>query len=69
MKKCLFIIISIMVLSFSIFFLFSPKKEFSENENRYLAKMPDLTFSNIKSGKFVSELETFITDSFPLRDS
>lgn len=57
-----------MVLSFSIFFLLSSKKEFSENENRYLAKMPDLTFSNIKSGRFVSELETFITDSFPLRD-
>ena len=68
MKKILFIVISIFVFSFAFIFLFSTKKEFSENENRYLQEMPKLTFDNLKSGKFISELELFITDSFPYRD-
>ena len=68
MKKTLFIIISIFIIFFMTIFVFSDKKEFSENENRYLAVMPKLTLENITSGKFVSELESFITDAFPLRD-
>ena len=68
MKKILFFVISSFVIFLSFIFLFSEKKEFSVNENRYLASAPKLSFKTIINGTFVSELETYITDYFPFRD-
>ena len=46
--------------------------EFSENENRYLAQMPEFSldslFSSDEDKKFTSLYETFITDQFVMRD-
>ena len=47
----------------------SPKKDFSELENTYLASPPKFTLKNIMSGKFASETEEYITDHFFQRDS
>ncbi len=33
-------------------FLLLPKKEFSENENRYLQTFPAFTFRDLKEGKY-----------------
>ena len=57
------------ILCFVIAIFLTEKKEFSENENRKLAQMPELTFENIKSGQFTSGVETFVADQFPLRDT
>ncbi len=49
--------------------LIIPDKTFSENENRLLASFPKLVWEDILSGKFSSDVETYIADQFPLRDS
>jgi len=43
-------------------------KEFSEQENRYLAQFKAPTFETLKSGKFMEDFEDYIVDQFPLRD-
>ncbi len=46
-----------------------PDRDFSERENRSLAAFPELTFSSIVSGKFMSELPAYLADQFPARDA
>ena len=48
MNKIVAIIISVTILSFSIWFMVNDKKEFSDNEFRYLQKFPTFTFENLK---------------------
>ena len=48
--------------------LIAPDRTFSDNENRTLAKMPRATAKGVFSGKFQSDLETYLADQFPLRD-
>jgi len=68
-KNLLSIFIIIFVLSFSIFFIFSSKCEFSENENRYLTKFPKFSFQELLSGDYISDLESYLADHFPLRNT
>lgn len=56
------------VLALSITFLLTPKQDFSENENRYLAKFPSLSWENIKSGEYMEDISTWLSDHFPLRN-
>lgn len=56
-------------ISFSIIFLFLDKKEFSENENRVLESVPKYSFHDLKSGKYISKWENYMTDHFPFRDT
>lgn len=49
--------------------VFMPRRTFSETENRYLAKRPALTWEAVKSGKFGSDYEIYLSDQFPFRDS
>lgn len=46
-----------------------PDKYYSENEKRTLAQRPTFTISRFLSGKYESELETYLSDQFPARDS
>ena len=48
--------------------LFVPDREFSENENRYLASFPEFSKTALLSGQFLKDFETYMTDQFPLRD-
>ena len=71
MKKfnlILAIIISLLTVSFSIMFIFSDKKEFSENEFRYLEKKPVFSVDRLLNGKFISSVENYTNDHFPFRD-
>lgn len=54
---------------FLLAFLLLPSRSFSPTENRNLAQFPRFTFSDFRSGKFGMELETYLTDQFPLRDT
>lgn len=69
MKKIISIIITIIVISVVLMFMFVPKKEFSYNENRYLEKFPEVSIDNIMSGKFMNKLDSYIADNFPFRES
>ncbi|MBP9989150.1 MAG: hypothetical protein KBT46_06590 [Ruminococcus sp.] len=56
------------VFSLSFLFIVLPKKYKSENEKRILSKFPQLTASSLTSGKFTSDLDTYLADHFPFRD-
>ncbi len=43
---------------------FSEKKEFSETENRYLAKFPEFTAKKVYNGSFAKGVEDFLSDHF-----
>ena len=43
-------------------------REFSPNENRYLAETPELSWDNILSGKFQDGLEDYLRDQVCFRD-
>ena len=57
-----------MTLVLMIIFVLLDKKEFSENENRYLAKLPAFDMGKIRSGEFMEGLESYTADHFPFRD-
>jgi hypothetical protein len=42
--------------------------EYSKNENRYLEKLPSLSWDAYKKGEFQDKMEKALTDQFPFRD-
>lgn len=46
----------------------TPDKTFSDVENRTLASRPALTLKSLRTGDFMSDYESYVTDQFPGRD-
>lgn len=69
LNKVIAITISILVLSFSCWFLINEKKEFSDNEFRYLQKFPEFSFDSLLNGDYIENIESYFTDHFPLREN
>lgn len=44
-------------------------EEFSEQENRYLAKLPKFTFEKLVNGTYQKEMDTYINDHFIFRNA
>lgn len=63
------LIFILLVYSLSVAFIALPKQAQSVNEKRVLAEAPNFTWDNLKSGKFTSDLDTYLADHFPLRDT
>lgn len=61
-------IITAFILCFSVWCLVAPKQTFSENENRALASWPVYSFTALKDGSYMSGIQTYLSDHFPLRD-
>ena len=71
MKKVRIIIIIVFIGFFVLISgasLIIKDREFSPNENRYLAETPELSWDNILSGKFQDGLEDFLRDQVCFRD-
>ncbi len=49
--------------------LLLPKQAYSEQERRYLAEVPEASGERILDGTYMTELETWLTDHFPMRDA
>jgi len=45
-----------------------PPKDWSENENRRLADLPEFSAETVAEGEFFSDVQDYLTDHFPLRD-
>jgi len=58
-----------LILSGMISFFLLPKEKFSEQENRYLESFPKVSKESILDGSFIENLETYLCDHFPLRDT
>lgn len=56
------------LITLGCFLIFSEKQEFSENQNRYLAKLPALSVKNIYNGRFTSGISDYLSDHFPGHD-
>ncbi|MBQ1662621.1 MAG: hypothetical protein II054_08980, partial [Treponema sp.] len=67
-KKSTIITIAILSLALSLLTVFWPKKNYSENENRYLEEFPKLSFDSIKDASFMKDSENYVSDHFILRD-
>lgn len=67
-RKIVIYLLCIGILFLPPCLLLSPKKEFSENENRYLAKLPPLSLRTILSGTYTDSLNDYLADHFPQRD-
>lgn len=67
--KILTALFLVLVFSLTAASILTPVRTYSENENRYLAQMPDFSLEALFGGEFTTEYETFITDQFVMRDS
>lgn len=59
---CLFI------FGFGIAHFIVPDREFSEQENDWLAEFKPPTWETVRSGEFMEDFEEYFNDQFPLRD-
>ncbi|MDD3692794.1 MAG: DHHW family protein [Oscillospiraceae bacterium] len=67
-KKLISIGFVTLLFSVSLINIIKPQREFSENENRYLQKLPKSGISKIFSGKFSMDFEEYAADQFIGRD-
>lgn len=63
------VVFLIFIYGMALWFLFSPKTNYSSSEKRYLQKFPDANVEKVLSGEFGSEFETFFADQFPQRNT
>lgn len=56
------------LLAMTLAFFLLPKSDFSENEKRYLAEAPALSWEGVGSGDWGNEIETYLADHIPGRD-
>ena len=68
MKKTLVILFILVPALIAASIFIHPDNALSEQENRTLKTRNDIS-SNIKDGDFQSDLESFLSDQFPLRES
>lgn len=62
------VLMSTIVIGLSVINLFSSEKSFSDNENRLLKQRPEFSLSNIFSGNFDEQFESWFSDQFIYRD-
>ncbi|MDO4961003.1 MAG: DHHW family protein [Eubacteriales bacterium] len=62
-------ILAVFIIVLDILFVAFPKKTFSENENRYLQAFPVPSAESIVSGKWMDDINSYLCDHFPFRDS
>ena len=75
LKKCgaesvfVTLLLFLTVLAGILWLIFSPKESFSEDENRALQPVPELSLSSLKDGSFMDTMEDFVGDHFMLREA
>lgn len=61
-------VVTLLVVVLAVGSLIAKDREYSANENRYLAGRPALSLSAITSGKFMEDTESYLSDQFLGRD-
>lgn len=59
----------LLVFGIGIWNLLTPDRVYSENENRFLAKVPAFSAKELFFGDYTADLETYVTDQFAARDT
>lgn len=55
------------IFAFAILYIFLPKQTYSEQEKKYMAEPPQISWDNIMEGKFREELDDYLSDHVPGR--
>lgn len=64
----LILVFCVLLALFPILLLATPDRDYSPNENRYLASLPRFTLKSYFRGDFAEDFEDYLTDQFPFRD-
>ena len=56
------------IIAFFAISIFDEDRVVSEKENRVLESFPNISISNVMSGKFMEHFEKYYSDTFPYRD-
>ncbi len=67
-KRVVVIIVCAIIVSLSLGTIFSKTKDYSENENRHLAKFPEFSVDKFLNGEYKDGMESYFSDQFPFRD-
>ncbi|MFT4144085.1 MAG: DHHW family protein [Mobilitalea sp.] len=67
-NRIFFLVFTVLWSAFILWNLITPAKVFSENENRYLAAIPEFTFDKFIKGDYMNGINDYINDQFVLRD-
>lgn len=62
------VLVTLLIVLLSVGSLIARDREYSANENRYLAGRPSLSLSSLTSGKFMEDTESYLSDQFVGRD-
>lgn len=68
-NKIISVLFCVLLVGASIFSLFFPDKYYSESEKRKLTQTSDVKISEYKSGEFQENIEKYLSDQYPFRDS
>ena len=63
------VLFGVILIAVPVYWLFFPKKTFSESERRYLAEAPKLSAQTFSDWTFDDRVEGFLADQMPLRDA
>lgn len=61
-------LISALIVGLTAAFFLLPHRDFSDNENRRLASLPEFSFKTLQSGRLTGGLKDYASDHFPFRD-
>lgn len=61
-------LVTLLLVLLSVGSLVAKDREYSADENRYLAGRPSLTLSSVTSGKYMEDMEAYLSDQFLGRD-
>ncbi len=62
------VLFCLFIFGFGIAHFLLPDREFSEQENNWLAEFKPPTWETVRSGQFMEDFEEYFNDQFPLRD-
>lgn len=62
-------IITLLIAALSLVTLIGKVESYSENENRYLAGKPEFSSASVANGKFMGDMESYLSDQFAGRSA
>ena len=63
------LVAALIVICMSVLLFVLPPKEYSQQENRMLAKLPAFTWDTLQSGSWMDGITSYASDHFPMRDA
>ena len=62
------VIFCLFIGAFGVMHIILPDRTFSPTENRNLSSLPEFSWKELVDGSYTADLETYLSDQFPMRD-